>query len=184
MEELEARDVADRIDGTARLARLRQVPRETGQFLALLCASAPPGEAIEIGASAGYSALWLALACREVGRRLTTYEVLAAKAALARETVAHAGVGDVVRVVEGDFRDEPSRERDVAFCFLDAEKDVYDDCYRLVADRLVAGAILVADNVISHRDELSAFVDLVLADARMDAVVVPIGKGELVARRR
>ena len=184
MAQLEARDAADRLDGTARSARLRQVPRETGKFLALLCAGAPPGQAIEIGASAGYSAMWLALACREVGRQLVTYEVLSAKAELARETVARAGVSDVVRVIEGDFREATSRERDVAFCFLDAEKDVYEDCYRLIVDRLVPGGIVVADNVISHADELGGFVDLVLADARVDAVVVPIGKGELVARRR
>ncbi len=184
MAELEARDAADRTDGTAHLERLRQIPRETGQFLALLCAEAPPGPAIEVGTSAGYSALWLSLACREVGRRLTTYEVLAAKATLARETVERAGVGDVVTLVEGDFREHAAQWRDVAFCFLDAEKDVYVDCYRLVVDRLVPGGILVADNVTSHREELRAFVDFALGDDRVDALVVPIGKGELVARRR
>ncbi len=36
MADLEARDAADRLDGTAHLARLRQVPRVTGEFLALL----------------------------------------------------------------------------------------------------------------------------------------------------
>jgi hypothetical protein len=40
---------------------LRQIPPETGRFLALLAASAPKGAYIEVGTSAGYSTLWLAL---------------------------------------------------------------------------------------------------------------------------
>ena len=76
MAQLEEIDARDRKDGTARLERLRQVPREVGRFVALLAAGAPPGRWIEIGTSAGYSTLWLALACREVGARVTTFEVL------------------------------------------------------------------------------------------------------------
>ena len=49
----------------ARLERLRQVPRDVGRFAAILAAGTPPGRWIEIGTSAGYSTLWLALACRE-----------------------------------------------------------------------------------------------------------------------
>ncbi len=184
MAELEARDAADRLDGTARAQRLRQVPRVTGEFLALVCAAAPAGPAIEIGTSAGYSAMWLALACRESGRRLTTYEVAPDKVELARETVRLGAIGDVVEVVHGDFREDAVRWSGVGFCFLDAEKDVYIACYDLIVDRLVTGGLLVADNVISHREELRPFVERVLADPRVDAIVVPIGKGELVARHR
>ncbi|MGH9020965.1 MAG: O-methyltransferase [Acidimicrobiales bacterium] len=184
MRELEERDARDRDDGTAHLERLRQVPPETGRFLALVCAGAPPGEVVEVGTSAGYSTLWLALACRETGRRLTTYELLAAKAALARETFALTGVGDVVDLVEGDFLDAAGGAGPVGFCFLDAEKDVYSAAYDALVPRLVPGGLLVADNVISHAHELQPLVDRALADDRIDAVVVPIGKGELVCRRR
>ena len=83
MRHLEAIDARDRVDGTPRMERLRQIPPETGQFLALLAANTPPGDWIEIGASAGYSTLWLALAARQIGAEITTYEVLAEKAALA-----------------------------------------------------------------------------------------------------
>jgi caffeoyl-CoA O-methyltransferase len=99
MEELEKRDTVDRVDGTAMLDRLRQVPPETGQFLALMAASAPEGAWVEIGTSAGYSTLWLALACRERGQTLTTFEILAAKSAIAAQTIAAAGVSDVDALV-------------------------------------------------------------------------------------
>jgi|GEM_PF-6616003 len=56
-------DTKDREDGKPRLQRLRQVPPDTGKFLALLAANAPAGEYLEIGSSAGCSTLWLAVAC-------------------------------------------------------------------------------------------------------------------------
>lgn len=185
MGELEALDAADRADGTPRMARLRQVPPETGRFLALLAAAAPAGRVLEIGTSAGYSALWLSLACRERGTTLTTYEVLPDKAALAAQTFRAAGVEDVVRLVEGDAREHLADDgpADVAFCFLDAEKEVYADCYELVVPRLVPGGLLVADNAVSHTADLQPVIEGAAADPRVDALVVPIGKGELVCRR-
>ncbi len=181
---LEERDARDRQDGTPHLQRLRQIPPDTGRFLALLAASTPPGPWIEIGASAGYSSLWLALAARETGHKLVTFEVLPDKVALATETYRRAGVEDVVTLVSGDARDYLPSYHGVAFCFLDAEKDVYQACYDLVVPELVAGGLLVADNALSHRADLQPLIDQALADPRVDALLVPIGKGELVCRKR
>ena len=84
MHELEVRDEHDRDDGTPHLERLRQITPDTGRFIALWAASAPKGAMIEVGTSAGYSALWLAQACRLNERTLTTFEILPQKARLAR----------------------------------------------------------------------------------------------------
>lgn len=184
MRELERRDQEDRSDGTSRLERLRQIEPDTGRFLALWAAAAPDGQYVEIGTSAGYSALWLALACRATGRTLTTFEVLPRKVELARDTFARAGVDDVVRLVEGDFLQHAEQLDRVGFCFLDAEKEVYGACYDAVVPRLVPGGILIADNAINHRETLRPMLEAALADARVDALIVPIGKGELVCRKR
>lgn len=183
MRYLEEIDAKDRQDGTPRLQRLRQVPPDTGRFIALLAASAPAGACLEIGASAGYSTLWLALAFRACGRRMTTFEVLPEKAALARETFRLAEVEDVVELVEGDARAYLTRYTDIAFCFLDAEKEVYGECYELVAPRMVSGGLLVADNAINHRESLRPMLDRSLQDERMDALIVTMGNGELVCRK-
>ncbi len=183
MHELEARDERDRDDGTPHLERLRQITPDTGRFIALWAASAPAGEWIEIGTSAGYSALWLAQACRLRGQTLTTFEILPEKARLARETFARAGVTDVVHLVEGDFLQHANEIKDVAFCFLDAEKDVYEASFEILVPKMVPGAILVADNFTSHRDELQSMLERVLADDRVDAMVATVGKGELICRR-
>jgi len=184
MEYLEKLDVEDRKNGTPMLRRLRQITPDTGKFIALLFAGAPAGTAIEIGTSAGYSALWLSLACRAQKRSITTFEILDEKAALARETFRTAGVDDVINLVKGDARDHLGEYRDIAFCFLDCEKDAYTDCYEAVVPRMAGGGLLVADNIISHKEELRPFIDRAMADDRVDALVVPMGKGELVCRKK
>jgi len=146
--------------------------------------TAPPGERIEIGTSAGYSTLWLALACRETGTTVSTFEVLPEKIALAEETFKLAETGDVVMLVEGDARDHLKKISDIAFCFLDAEKEVYADCFEAVIPNMVTGGILAADNAINHRETLQPMLDRALTDDRVDGLIVPIGKGVLVSRRR
>lgn len=183
MEYLETVDAADRLDGTPKLQRMRQIQPETGRFLAILAASAPPGRVIEIGTSAGYSTLWLALACRATGRTVTTFEILPEKVRLARETFEQTGVADTVDLIEGDARLLLADLDGVAFCFLDAEKEVYADCYAAVIPNLVPGGLLVADNAINRSSILQPMLDRALADRQVDALIVPIGNGELVCRR-
>jgi caffeoyl-CoA O-methyltransferase len=184
MAELEERGARDRADGTPRLERLREVPPEVGRFLAVLAAAAPAGDWIEIGTSAGYSTLWLALAARETGRRVTTFEILEWKAELARETFAVAGVEDVVEVVHADVRNGLVGRGGISFCFLDSEKEDYLELYELVVPKLVAGGLLVADNVVDFRDVVRPMLDRAAGDRRVDTVVVPLLTGQLLCRRR
>ncbi len=183
MRYLERLDAKHRKEGTSHLRRLRQIPPATGRFLAIVAAGAPDGIWIEIGTSGGYSALWIALACRVAGRRLITFEVLEEKAALAAETFKVAGVEDVVELVVGDARKLLARYKDISFCFLDAEKAHYMACYDAIVPRMVAGGLLVADNIISHQNVMGPMVRKVMKDTRVDAQIVPIGSGELVCRK-
>lgn len=183
MWELEAMDLRDRGDGTPLVQRLRQIPPETGRFLAILLAQAPNGSILELGTSAGYSTLWLTLAARESDRIVRTFEVHPDKIALARETFAATATEESVELVDGDALDALPDERDVAFCFLDTEKHLYAACYESVVPNLVAGGILVADNTINHHTTLRPVIDRAFADSRVDAVDVPIGMGLLLVRK-
>lgn len=183
MQQLETRDAADRLDGTPRLERLRQIPPETGRFIALLAASAPAGAILEVGTSAGYSTLWLSLAARLHKRQVTTFEILPEKVELALETFRLTGAAPHIHLVGGDARRFlPSYDR-IAFCFLDAEKEVYLDCYELVVPRLAVGGWLLADNAINQADILQPFLERAQSDPRVDALIVPIGNGVLVCRK-
>jgi predicted O-methyltransferase YrrM len=183
MRYLESLNAKHRLNGTPHFQRLRQIPPETGKFIALLAATVPEGNYLEIGTSAGYSALWLSLACKELKRKLVTFEVLEEKVKLARKTFKLTGIEDLVQLIPGDTREYLHNYKNVSFCFLDAEKEVYLDCYEKVVPNMVKGGLLVADNVISHKDVLKPMVERSLNDERVDALVVPIGSGELLCRK-
>ena len=180
---LEELDSIDRNDGTTRLKRLRQIPPETGKFISILAASAPKGKFIEIGTSAGYSTLWIALACKLIGTIITTFEILKEKSKLAEETFKETNMEDHIELILGDARDYINTYKNIAFCFLDAEKEVYDVCYDLIIPNMVKGGILIADNAINHYETLKPMIDKALADDRIDALIVTIGKGELLCRK-
>lgn len=184
MEYLSRIDEEDRRNGTPRMERLRQIPPETGKFIALQLASSPEGKAIEIGTSAGYSSMWLGLACREMHRRLYTFELLEEKIRLAEETFSLTKLNDVITLIKGDALKNIEEHNEISFCFLDAEKNMYYECYEKVIPRMIKGGILVADNAINHYEALKPMIDMAISDERVDAVVVPIGKGELICRKR
>ena len=184
MEYLESLDRKHRAGNVPASIRLRQVPEITGQFLAIMASLAPPGEYLEIGTSGGYSALWLVLACRKHGRKLITFEILPQKVSIARETFHSAEVEDVVELVQGDARKHLDKYRNVSFCFLDAEKEMYAECYEKVVPNMTTNGILIADNVISHKEILAGVVDDAIKDHRVDSMVVPIGSGLLLCVKR
>ena len=183
MNYLEKMDAEDRVDGTPRMERLRQIPPETGKFLSILAAGAPNGVFLEVGTSGGYSTMWIALACIERGIKIKTFEILEEKIKLAKETFQESKMVNYVELVEGDARNFLKEEINISFCFLDAEKEVYGDCYDLIVPNMIKGGLLVADNAINHYDTLKPMIEKALLDERVDALVVPIGKGELLCRK-
>jgi caffeoyl-CoA O-methyltransferase len=54
----------------------------------------------------------------------------------------------------------------------------------MAVPRMVTGGILVADNAISHQAELRPMLDRAVCDERVDVVLVPIGTGDLICRKR
>ena len=61
-------------------------------------------------------------------------------------------------------------------CFLDAEKDDYEELFALARDKVEPGALIVADNVLSH-DELHSYSAARQADPTLESVTVPLDRG-------
>ena len=180
---LKALEAWRKAQGMERRRLLRQIPPETGKLLAILLANCPPGDAAEVGTGAGYSGLWLALACRATKRRLTTFELDPAKADLARQSFSAASVLDVVEFREADALEGLTSLSSLAFCFIDAERDMARKAYELALAALPQGGVIAVDNAISHAGEFQDFLDDAQADPRVDALIVPIGSGLLVCRK-
>ena len=62
-------------------------------------------------------------------------------------------------------------------CFLDAEKDDYERLFALARAKLEPGALVVADNVLSHVDTLGAYSAARQADPTLESVTVPLDRG-------
>ena len=162
---------------------LRQVPVDVARCLSLLAMSAPHGAFLELGSSGGYSSLWLSLAARARGVTLTTVDLDEKKVALARENISHAGAAGSVQVVHGEALDYAGRFEEIAFCFSDIEPPEHSaKVYEMVVPRLVPGGWLVIDNVTSPRIQTD-FLNRAQTDTRVDCVLLPFPKGDLVCRK-
>jgi predicted O-methyltransferase YrrM len=175
---LEAEDRAEREAGTPVAYRSRQIPPSTGRFLFALAASQAGIEVLEIGGSRGYSTIWLACGARVLGGRVTSLESDPVKCGAWRRNVAEAGLEEWAELVEGDALETLGAAGDVFdLVFLDAEKDEYDALFGLVRPLLEPGALVVADNVLSHVEWLGAYTAARQADPALSSVTIPLDRG-------
>src|SRR4051794_9190645 len=151
--------------------RSRQVARTTGRFLFALVAPQTDCEVLEIGGSLGYSSIWLAAGARVLGGRVLSLEANPRKAEAWRRNVEEAGLSEWAELVEGDAFDTLRRIDDVFdVVFLDAEKDDYEQLFALARVKLEAGALVVADNIVSHADPLASYSAARQADPTLSSV--------------
>jgi len=61
--------------------------------------------------------------------------------------------------------------------FLDAEKEDYERLFELARGKLEPGALVVADNVLSHKDTLGAYSQARQADPTLESVTVTLDRG-------
>jgi predicted O-methyltransferase YrrM len=178
LDRLEQEDAAERAEGVPAAQRARQVARSTGQFLFAYVAPQTDCEVLEIGGSRGYSTIWLAAGARYLGGRVLSLEADPVKCEAWRANVEEAGLSDWAELVEGDAFETLPRIDDVFdVIFLDAEKDDYESLFGLARTKLEPGAVVIADNVLSHVDTLGAYSKARQADSTLESVTVPIDRG-------
>jgi len=175
---LEEEDSAERAAGVPGEKRSRQVAPATGRFLFALAASQAGIEVLEIGGSRGYSSIWLAAGARVLGGRIVSLEHDPEKCAAWRTNVADAGLEEWAELVEGDAFATLREIQDVFdLVFLDAEKDDYEALFALTRPLLEPGALVVADNVLSHADVLATYSATRQSDPTLLSVTVPLDRG-------
>ncbi len=152
---------------------------------------------VEVGTLAGYSAISFARGMQP-GGRVTSIELDPRCAAFARERIAKSDVADRVHVIEGDAREVlPTLAEDSADAiFIDADKAGYPVYFEQGCRIVRSGGLILADNAFAFGQLLSehptdpgvgairAFNNVVAADDRVDAVIVPIGDGLWVGTLR
>jgi predicted O-methyltransferase YrrM len=175
---LEAEDAEERARGLPPEQRSRQVAPTTGRFLFALVAPQTDCEILEIGGSRGYSSIWLAAGARNLGGRVVSIEHDPERAEAWRRNVAEAGLDGWADLVEGDAFESLAAIEDVFdLVFIDAEKEDYEQLFVLARRLVEPGALIVADNVLSHADVLAEYTRRRQADPALSSVTVPLDRG-------
>jgi len=127
---------------------MMNVSPEDGRLLRLLTEAVGAKHVVEIGTSNGYSGIWFCLALRTTGGKLTTHEIDARRASLARENFKRAGVDKLVTLVEGDAHETVTKLKEpIDILFLDADKEGYIDYLNKLLPLVRPGGLILAHNV-------------------------------------
>jgi predicted O-methyltransferase YrrM len=175
---LESEDAAEREAGVPAAERSRAVEATTGKFLFSLVAPQTDCEVLELGGSRGYSTVWLAAGVRHLGGRVLSVERVPRKVEAWRRNIAEAGLEDWAELIEGDAKEVVPEIDDVFdLVFLDAEKEDYEVLFHLARAKLEPGAVVVADNVLSHVEALGAYSRARQEDPTLLSVTVAHDRG-------
>jgi caffeoyl-CoA O-methyltransferase len=171
-------DEKERERGLPPEQRSRAVAPTTGQFLFSLVAPQNACEVLEIGGSRGYSSIWLGAGVRYLGGRVVSIERDPDAARRWRENVRAAGLEDWTELFEGDALEVlPTIEDVFDVVFIDAEKSQYERYFELARQKVEPGGLVVADNVLSHRESLEAYSRARQNDPALVSTTVPLDRG-------
>ena len=175
-----------------------QIAPDQGAFMTLIARLIETREAIELGTFTGYSAICIARGLAP-GGRLIACELSEEYAEIAAGNLAAAGVADRVEIRIGPaletLRAQPEREA-FDLGFIDADKENYPAYYEAVLARTRPGGLIVVDNVLAagrvidpdnDQEQVIAIRELndrIAADERVDAAMVGIADGLMLARKR
>ena len=199
------RDVPVLADLRRETAALPQARMQTGpdqvQFLALLVRLIGAKRCIEVGVFTGYSALGVALALPPDGTILAC-DVSEEYTAIARKYWARAGVAEKIelRLAPATQTLDAALARGEAgtydFAYIDADKSGYDAYYERCLQLIRPNGVIAIDNVLWGGDvardaggdadtaALQALNAKIGRDERVDATLLPIGDGLMIARKR
>lgn len=176
---------------------IMQIGPEQGTFMTMLTSLMGARRAIEVGTFTGYSSLCLARGLAD-GGKLICCDISDEWTSLARAYWQKAGLSDRIELRLGPgldtLRGLPlAPEFDLAF--IDADKTGYIGYWEEIVPRLRRGGVILVDNTFfhgwifeSHPDQnaqaIRDFNDHALADDRMDVVMLPVGDGLTLARKK
>ena len=175
---LEMRDEKERLQNLPGEQRIRALHPDAARFLYITALAAKAKNVVEVGTSRGYSTIWLALAAQKRGGKVITCEINPSHAEEARANFEKAGLADVIEIIVGDARDTlRSQTGTVDLFFMDAEKEQYETYFDVVYKRIGVGGLFIADNALSHADDLLDYISYVQNLPSLESVTVPVGKG-------
>jgi len=138
-----------------------QIPTSSAMFLRFMVLAQRSQTILELGASIGFSTIWLALGAKETGGHVYTTEIFPEKAQVAKDNSIAAGMQEQITLLEQDILEviqKWDKKKKIDFVFMDADKQRYhlylENMYPLLND----GAMVVVDNVGNYRQYMPLFL--------------------------
>jgi predicted O-methyltransferase YrrM len=156
----------------------------SAQLLSILVRASGVSSAIEIGTSNAYSTIWLAWSLAPTGGRIVSIDRNPEKHVLARENLRRADLLDRVELRTGDAT-EVVRQLAGPFdlVFLDADRRKFPELTQILLPKLASKVLVIADNVLSHPEEIAEYLKLISSLTDFQHTTVPVGKGLSIAYR-
>ena len=167
-----------------------------GRFLKALVAMLRPEKVLEIGTFTGYSALSMAEALPPNGR-IITCDISEEHVAIARKHIDASPYADRIEIRVGPaIETVATLDGPFDLVFIDADKTSYLAYYEAVLPKLTPHGVILADNVLwsgrvldSQADDentkaITEFNDRVVADERVEVVMLTVRDGVSLIRRR
>ena len=162
--------------------KLLNLEPETAAIVSILARSSRARRLLEIGTSNGYSTIWLASSVGPEGGHVVSIDRSRDKHRMAHDNLLEAGllqyvdlrVGDateVIKTLPGPFD----------FVFFDADRTSAPGQLALLLPKLAPQALVLADNALSHPDEIAGYLTMVKSLEQFQHVLIPVGKGLSVA---
>jgi predicted O-methyltransferase YrrM len=162
--------------------KMLNLEQETAQLLHILIRSSRRTQLLEVGTSNGYSTIWLAWAISATGGRVISIDRDARKQSLADANLHRVGLRETVDLKCGDATDIVAGLPGPFDCvFFDADRYSAPTQLALLLPKLAPDVLLLADNVLSHPNEIAGYLKALEALPQFERVVIPIGKGLSVA---
>jgi predicted O-methyltransferase YrrM len=184
LQEIQERGLENDARVTERPRMMLNLEPASAQLLSILVRASGVTRALEIGTSNAYSTIWLAWSLAPAGGHIISVDRNPDKHALARENLRRAGLLDHVELRTGDAT-EIVRELagPLDLIFLDADRRKFPELVQILLPKLAAKVLVVADNVLSHPEEIAEYLKLIASLADFQHTTVPVGKGLSIAFR-
>lgn len=131
-------------------------------------------KALEIGTSTGHSGIWIAWALSKTGGKLVTIEIDAVRHAKAVENFKAAGLDAYVDARLADAHEEvPLLKGPFDFVFVDADKEWYQNYFKMLLPKLEAGGCFAAHNVLNleFMHGIKEFLDYARSRPEIETIV-------------
>jgi predicted O-methyltransferase YrrM len=187
LEEIERFGLSHDPTQTDRKQKMLNLERSTAELIHILLLSSGRKRVLEIGTSNGFSAIIIGATLQSMDGAvpLTTIERDPLKVAGARKNIQHADLSFVVQVIQGSATQVVNELAGPFDCvFFDADRVSALEQLQILLPKLESDVLLLADNILSHPQEVEAYIDAVAQLPGFVVTTVPIGKGLHIAYRR